>query len=146
MYWQLHCQTNKRIIISISSYCLVYIIISSCLYRPVILSIWVSVFYVVVRPTYAFVNMAHNELKARVNLSGCLTSVVCLTVYPFVSQAVLLYLNLSHSHILQNQRTLTQNILGWRKFKFVQMKGQERKTATWWTSVEDWKSSPELLA
>ena len=62
------------------------------------------------------------ELKAQVSISDCLSSVVCLSVCPSVCKPFL-FSTSSPEPLGQFQPNLAQSILGWRGFKFVQMKG-----------------------
>ena len=66
------------------------------------------------------------ELKAQVSFSDHLSSVVCLSVRPSVCLSVCKLFTFSFSSpepLGQFQPNLAQSILGWRGFKFVQMKG-----------------------
>ena len=62
------------------------------------------------------------ELKAQVSFSDRLSSVVCLSVRPSVCK-LFLFSTSSQEPLGQFQPNLAQSILGWRGFKFVQMKG-----------------------
>ena len=66
------------------------------------------------------------ELKAQVSFSDHLSSGVCPSVRPSVRLSVCKLFTFSSSSpepLGQFQPNLAQNILGWREFKFVQMKG-----------------------
>ena len=61
------------------------------------------------------------ELKAQVSFSDRLSSVVCLSVHPSICQ-LFLFTTTSQKPLSQFQQNFAQSILGWRGFKFVQMK------------------------
>ena len=62
------------------------------------------------------------ELKAQVRFFDHLSSVVCLSVRPSVCK-LFTFSSSSPEPLGQFQPNLAQSILGWRGFKFVQMKG-----------------------
>ena len=98
--------------------------------------------------------LAHLSLKAQVSFSDHLSSVVCLSVRPSVRPSVCKLFTFSSSSpepLVQFQPNLTQSILGWRGFKFVQMKGpalfQGQIITKLWKYIDEIKksSSPEPL-
>ena len=62
------------------------------------------------------------KLKAQVSFSDHLSSVVCPSVRPCVCK-LFLFSTSSPEQQGQFQPNLAQSILGWKRFKFVQMKG-----------------------
>ena len=73
-----------------------------------------------------FIFFSSPELKAQVSFSDHLSSVVCLSVCLSVRLSVCKLFTFSSSStepLGQFQPNLAQNILWWRGFKFVQMKG-----------------------
>ena len=74
----------------------------------------------------AFSLFSSPELKAQVSFSNHLSSVVCLSVCPSVCLSVCKLFTFSSSSPEPQglfQPNLAQSILGWRGFKFVQIKG-----------------------
>ena len=72
----------------------------------------------VIKKTYIF---SSPELKAQVSFSDHLSSVVCQSVCPSVCK-LFTFSSSSPEPLDQFQSNLAQSILGWRGFKFVQMK------------------------